>query len=159
MIPSIIKSSLLTKKPSIRNISVLKNLQIDSSKIPSKEKILLLDKLNYQKELDIHYKNTYILPTIISLEKKNNKSKKDKLMLEMYHEMLADTNDVINEINDDINELNDSVNEDYKILEEDDNNIGGNIKKNKKKTKRKYKSKINKRIRKKKNKTNKKSRK
>ena len=153
MIPSLLKRSIKLNRPAAsRSISVINDFPKDLSMSPN-QKITLAEKLNYQKNLDIHYKNTDIIPSILLLEKKKNKSKEDKELLEIYHEMLQDTNSIINELDNDINDIYDSLEEDYDklILKNDDDKKGG-------KKKRKTNKRKNKKPRRNKRKTNKKSR-
>lgn len=103
-------------RPIIRNYTThtkLHILPINWKEMTPSQKIVLIDKLETQKYLDIDYKNNDIIPSIIELENNNNKTLDDEDLLVNYYNMLLDSNEVIEEYDYKLDEVYTSLQEDY----------------------------------------------
>ena len=139
MISSLKRAANLNKL-TVRSMSVITDLSI-----PPKEKIRLAESLNHQKKLDIHHKDTVIIPAIQLLQTKNNKSQEDEELLEIYNEMLNNTDLIIKEIDNDIKNIYGSLKQDYPKLILSKNGKNGGKRKLKTRKQKKIKRKQTKR--------------
>ena len=93
-----------------RNIGIpISKNDINLSKMSLSEKKRMLDSLTHERKLDIDWRKDYIIPTIINLENKKNKSLKEKNLLEETHQSLIDSREIVSELDNEIRILENNI--------------------------------------------------